>query len=52
MRAFLPELPSVLLFNFGFSSFKCFYDYAMTELGNLYANRTLIVSCTRDNTLI
>ena len=30
--------------------FKCFYDDALTELGNHYANRTLIVSCTRNCT--
>ena len=26
--------------------FKCFNDDALTELGNHYANQTLIVSCT------
>ena len=30
--------------------FKCFYDDALTELVNHYANRILIVSCTKDNT--
>ena len=30
--------------------FKCFYDDALTELVNHYANRTLIVSCTRNCT--
>ena len=29
---------------------KCFYDDALTELVNHYANRTLIVSCTKDYT--
>ena len=29
---------------------ECFYDDALTELVNHYANRTLIVSCTKDNT--
>ena len=31
---------------------KCFYDDALTELVNHYANRTLIVSCTKDYTKI
>ena len=28
----------------------CFYDDTLTELVNHYANRTLIVSCTKDYT--
>ena len=35
-----------------FSLFKCFYDDASAELVNHYANRTLIVSCTKDYTKI
>ena len=31
---------------------KCFYDDALPELVNQYANRTLIVSCNKDYTLI
>ena len=33
-----------------FSLFKYFYDNALTELVNHYANRTLIVSGTKDYT--
>ena len=33
-----------------FSWFKCFYDNALTDLVNHYANRKLIVSCTKDYT--
>ena len=29
---------------------KCFFDDALTELVNRYANRTLIVYCTKDYT--
>ena len=32
------------------SKIKCFYDDALTELVNHYANGTLIVSCTKDYT--
>ena len=35
-----------------FHPYKCFYDDALNELVNHYANRTLIVSCTKDYTLI
>ena len=34
----------------GGSNVICFYDDALTELVNHYANRTLIVSCTRNCT--
>ena len=34
----------------GICVFKCFYDDALTGLVNLYANRTIIVSCTKDYT--
>ena len=33
-----------------FKLIKCFYDDALRELVNYYANRALIVSCTKDYT--
>ena len=31
-----------------YNYFKCYYDYTLMELVNHYANRTLIVSCSKD----
>ena len=33
-----------------FKLFKVFFDDVLTDLVNHYANRTLIVSCTKDYT--
>ena len=42
--------PSSLFHHSVLVDFKCFYHDALTELVNYYANRTLIVSCTKDFT--
>ena len=47
----LKELDFIfLLDSLHISKLKCFYGDALTELVNHYANRTLIVSCTKDCT--
>ena len=42
--------PCSLIHHSFLSGFKCFYDDALTDLVNHYANRTLIVTCTKDYT--